>query len=35
MLKQRFKAGHWTWGLFFDPETLELRALANEPEPPY
>lgn len=35
MLKQRFKAGHYVWPLWFDPETLALRGWSHETEPPY
>lgn len=33
MLKQRFKAGHYTWPLSLDPETLELGYMTLEKEP--
>ena len=33
MLKQRFKAGHYTWPLMFDPETLEMGVMVNQVEP--
>lgn len=33
MLKQRFRAGHHTWPLYLDPETLEMGHLVPEIEP--
>jgi len=33
MLKQRFQAGHYTWALSLDPETLEMRSMSVEKEP--
>jgi replicative DNA helicase len=33
MVKQRFKAGHHTWPLYLDPETLEMGYMAVEKEP--
>ena len=33
MLKQRFKAGHRTWPLYLDPETLQMGTMAVDREP--
>jgi replicative DNA helicase len=33
MLKQRFKAGHYTWPLYLDPETLDIGYMIVEREP--